>query len=38
MGDIQKPDEICLPTFAGNFQNYFYIHQSSLLNINDLLK
>ena len=38
MGDIQKPDEICLPTFAVNFQDYFYIYQSSLLNIKDQLK
>ena len=32
----EKPNEICSRTFVvDNFQDYFYIHQSFLLNIQD---
>ena len=37
--DIEKPDEMCLLTFnVDEFQEYFFIHQSFLLNIQDLHK
>ena len=37
--DMEKPDGTCLPTFMWmNFQNYFYIYQSFLLNIQNLHK
>ena len=37
--DIEKLDGICFLTFAMmNFQDYFYIHQSFLLKIQDLHK
>ena len=37
--DIEKADGIYLPTFALNeFKDYFYIHKSFPLNIQDLLK
>ena len=39
IADIEKPDGICLPTFIEDkFQDYFYIHQSFLLYIQDLHK
>ena len=32
--DLEKPDEICSLAFAvDDFQDFFYIHQSFLLNI-----
>ena len=36
IGDIEKPDEMIL--LRMNFEDYFYIHQSFLLNIQDLDK
>ena len=34
--DIENPDGICLFTFLWmKFQDYFYIHQAFLLNIQD---
>ena len=39
IADIEKPDGICLPTFIEDkLQDYFYIHQSFLLYIQDLHK
>ena len=39
VADIEKPDGIYFLTFAVNeFSGFFYIQQSFLLNIQDLLK
>ena len=36
---VEKSDLICSPTFAVNqFSGLFYVHQSFLLNIQDLHK
>ena len=35
--DIENPDRICLPTFVvDEFSGSFYIHQTLILNIQDL--